>query len=82
MILALQNKDYSDRFVGVLFRKFAQISASLGGLVASDLIGLGRFARPSPLPVGSDVSSIHLGSIYRISRSGPFWALWRFVIIA
>ena len=60
MILALQNEDYSDRFVGVLFRKFAQISASLGRLVASDLVGLGRFARPSPLPVRSDVSSVHL----------------------
>ena len=60
MIEAHQNVRYSDRFVGVLFGKFAQISASLRRLVASDLIGLGDFARPFPLPVGSDVSSVHL----------------------
>ena len=47
-----------------------------------DLIGLGRFARPSPLPMGSDLSSIHLSSTYRFSRSGPFWALRRLIIIA
>ena len=72
----------SGRLAGLLFGKFTQITTSLRRLVASDLIGLGRFARPSPLPMGSDLSSIHLSSTYRFSRSGPFWALRRFVIIA
>ncbi|CAI8342790.1 MAG: Uncharacterised protein [Synechococcus sp. MIT S9220] len=32
--------------------------------------------------MGSDLSSIHLSSTYRFSRSGPFWALRRLIIIA
>ena len=32
--------------------------------------------------MGSDLSSIHLSSTYRFSRSGPFWALRRRMIIA
>ena len=67
---------------GLLFRQLTQVTTSLGRLVASDLIGLGRFARLSPLPEGSDLSSIHLSSTYRFSRSGPFWALRRLIIIA
>ncbi len=43
----------------LLFCQLTQVSAALGGFVASELMGGWMDAPLSPLPSGSDLSSVH-----------------------